>query len=253
MSMNYVEHLDKRKVKPKIGKVVYAIYDNIITEEEVIALSNDFFISKNYKNTDVAPVDKILYDDFETQWFNTLSKAKEYLSQNFDMNIFKVSEREGNKGERYWIFVDKNERKPRKTKNNDTVVSDTTNGPQVVEKVVEKIVEVPVEKIKEVIKEVPVVPENMVSLEEVNAKFQNQKEYNIKITELKILTEKETIYTSIYKEYAELSNMKPAQCVETIKKTILPKYLSLQDTTMQNKVQAQKELKEITNKNKRKK
>ena len=70
-------------MKPKLGNKVYCLYDNGIFVDKVGYLGKDSFIIDDFNNCKEFDSLEWFFDDFNIQWFTSLSKAKTALIDKF--------------------------------------------------------------------------------------------------------------------------------------------------------------------------
>ncbi len=77
-------------MKPRIGRTIYTIYIDQISEETVKFLGKDSFIVANYDEYDASY--EFYYDEYNINWFTSLSKAKTEIKKEFPDKKIKFRE-----------------------------------------------------------------------------------------------------------------------------------------------------------------
>ena len=77
-------------MKPRIGRTIYTVYIDQISEEVVKFLGENSFIVANYENYDANY--EFNYDDYNKDWFTSLSKAKAEMRKIFPNKKIKFIE-----------------------------------------------------------------------------------------------------------------------------------------------------------------
>lgn len=81
-------------MKPEIGTKVYCVYEDSILIEDVVFIGNESFLIKSFGSSTNEDSWEWYYEDYETEWFTDLEKAKEelrsrvierYNDENFDI------------------------------------------------------------------------------------------------------------------------------------------------------------------------
>lgn len=80
--------------KPKLGQVVYIIYDDEIYEEKVEYIGEDTFLYSRYSN-------EYWYENYNMTWTINFEKAKSILRQNNKVKKLKLEEIENHYG-KWW-------------------------------------------------------------------------------------------------------------------------------------------------------
>lgn len=66
-------------MKPRIDKVVYVVYSEIIMKVKVAFLGKYAFITDRFGLGEDEDTLEYLYEDFGKTWFNTFTQAQKYL------------------------------------------------------------------------------------------------------------------------------------------------------------------------------
>lgn len=77
-------------MKPRIGRTIYTVYLDQISEETVKFLGKDSFIVANYEEYNVNY--EFNYDDYNINWFTSFSKAKAEMRERFPNEKIKFKE-----------------------------------------------------------------------------------------------------------------------------------------------------------------
>lgn len=81
-------------MKPEIGTKVYCVYQDSILIEDVVFIGNESFLIKSFGSHTNEDSWEWYYEDYKTEWFTDLEKAKEklrsrvierYDDENFDI------------------------------------------------------------------------------------------------------------------------------------------------------------------------
>lgn len=77
-------------MKPRIGRTIYTIYRDQITEDTVKFLGKNSFIIANYEEVEASY--EFRYDEFNKVWFTSLAKAKAKVKESFPNEKIKFRE-----------------------------------------------------------------------------------------------------------------------------------------------------------------
>ena len=94
-------------MKPKLGRVVYTVYQNDITKNKVAFLGKESFITDSYGGLFIDDSWEHYYDNYGHTWFTTLKDAKKYVMESLTEDEQKTVKWKAWSAGNYWELIDK--------------------------------------------------------------------------------------------------------------------------------------------------
>lgn len=94
-------------MKPKLGKVIYTIYNGNITKTKVEYLGKDSFLTEEFRTYTFGY--EYEYENYNINWFTSLAKAKKSVIETLEEEDKKKVRWRTFDTKDYWELVDKGE------------------------------------------------------------------------------------------------------------------------------------------------